>query len=162
MTLSLTRSDIAAIRARLALNGQAFIDGRLTDAASGQTFDDISPRDGTVIARVAACDAEDVDRAVRAARRAFEAGVWRDRSPKERKKVLRRFAELFETHMDELAVLETLDMGKPILESRTIDVNGVVCGRGRNPTLRLWPTIFTGEIDVLPSQRRDMGQQIGR
>ena len=126
MTLSLTRAEIAAIRARLQPKGQAFIDGRFADAASGQTFDNISPRDGSVIAQVAACDAPDVDRAVAAARRAFEAGVWRDQSPKARKKVLQRFAALFEANMDELAILETLDMGKPITESRTIDVNVVL------------------------------------
>lgn len=126
MTLTLTRADIAAIRARLQLKGQAFIDGRFVDAASGATFANISPRDGQVIAQVASCDAEDVDRAVRAARRAFEAGVWRDQSPKARKKVLQRFAALFEANMDELAVLETLDTGKPITESRSIDVNVVL------------------------------------
>jgi 4-guanidinobutyraldehyde dehydrogenase/NAD-dependent aldehyde dehydrogenase len=126
VNLALTQSDVTAIRNRITIRGQAFIDGRFTDAASGETFDDISPRDGTVIARVAACDREDVDRAVAAARRAFEAGVWRDRSPKERKKVLQRFAALLEKHMDELAVLETLDMGKPISESRNIDVNVVL------------------------------------
>lgn len=126
MNLALTQSDVTAIRNRITIRGQAFIDGCFTDAASGETFDDISPRDGTVIARVAACDREDVDRAVAAARRAFEAGVWRDRSPKERKKVLQRFAALLEKHMDELAVLETLDMGKPISESRNIDVNVVL------------------------------------
>lgn len=126
VNLALTLSDVAAIRSRIALKGQAFIDGRFVDAASGETFDDVSPRDGKVIAQVASCDSEDVDRAVAAARRAFEAGVWRDRSPKERKKVLKRFADLFEKHMDELAVLETLDMGKPISESRNIDVNVVL------------------------------------
>ncbi|MDA5639568.1 MULTISPECIES: aldehyde dehydrogenase [Agrobacterium] len=126
VNLALTQSDVAAIRNRITIRGQAFIDGRFTDAASGETFNDISPRDGTVIARVAACDREDVDRAVAAARRAFEAGVWRDRSPKERKKVLQLFAALLEKHMDELAVLETLDMGKPISESRNIDVNVVL------------------------------------
>lgn len=126
MNLALTPSDVAAIRGRIALKGQAFVDGRFVDAVSGETFDDISPRDGKTIARVAACDAEDIDRAVAAARRAFEAGVWRDRTPKERKKVLQRFADLFEKHMDELAVLETLDMGKPIAESRNIDVNVVL------------------------------------
>lgn len=126
MNSALTHSDVVAIRNRIAIKGQAFIDGRLTDAASGETFDDISPRDGKVIARVAACDSEDIDRAVRAGRRAFEAGVWRDRSPKERKKVLQRFASLFEKHMDELAILETLDMGKPVSESRNIDVNVVL------------------------------------
>jgi 4-guanidinobutyraldehyde dehydrogenase/NAD-dependent aldehyde dehydrogenase len=126
VNLALTQADVAAIRSRIAIKGQAFIDGRFVDAASGETFDDISPRDGKAIARVAAGDAEDVDRAVKAARRTFEAGDWRDRSPKERKKVLQRFAALFEKHMDELAVLETLDMGKPISESRNIDVNVVL------------------------------------
>ncbi len=126
MNLALTKADVAAIRDRIAIKGQAFIDGRFTDAASGETFEDISPRDGKAIARVAACDREDIDRAVQAGRRAFEAGVWRDRSPKERKKVLQRFAALFEKHMDELAVLETLDMGKPVSESRNIDVNVVL------------------------------------
>ncbi|WP_439622201.1 aldehyde dehydrogenase [Shinella sp.] len=126
VNLALTQADVAAIRSRIAIKGQAFIDGRFVDAASGETFDDISPRDGKAIARVAAGDAEDVDRAVKAGRRAFEAGVWRDRSPKERKKVLQRFAALFEKHMDELAVLETLDMGKPVSESRNIDVNVVL------------------------------------
>ncbi|WP_252349167.1 aldehyde dehydrogenase [Ochrobactrum sp. BTU1] len=126
MNLALTKADVTAIRDRITIRGQAFIDGRFSDAASGETFDDISPRDGKVIARVAACDREDIDRAVQAGRRAFEAGVWRDRSPKERKKVLQRFASLFEKHMDELAVLETLDMGKPVSESRNIDVNVVL------------------------------------
>ncbi|WP_273786552.1 aldehyde dehydrogenase [Brucella intermedia] len=126
MTLQLSKSYILGIRNRLEIKGQAFIGGRFVDAVSGETFDNISPRDGQVIAKVAACDAADVDRAVTAARHAFESGVWRDRSPKERKKVLQRFAALFEKHMDELAVLETLDMGKPITESRTIDVNVVL------------------------------------
>lgn len=126
MNLALTKADVTAIRDRIAIRGQAFIDGRFTDAASGETFDDISPRDGKVIAHVAACDREDIDRAVKAGRRAFDAGVWRDRSPKERKKVLQRFAALFEQHMDELAVLETLDMGKPVSESRNVDVNVVL------------------------------------
>ncbi|WP_112309877.1 aldehyde dehydrogenase [Pseudogemmobacter bohemicus] len=126
MTLTLTRPEIDAIRARLKPRGQAFIDGRFVDAASGQTFDTIAPRDGSVITQIAACDAEDVDQAVRAARRAFENGVWRNQSPKDRKKVLQRFAALFEANMDELAILETLDMGKPISESRSIDVNVVL------------------------------------
>jgi len=126
MGLSLSKSEIEMIRSRLALNGRAFIDGRFVDAVSGETFGNISPRDGKVIGQVAACDAADVDIAVKAARRAFEAGIWRDQSPKARKKVLQRFADLFEKNMDELAILETLDMGKPIHESRTIDVNVVL------------------------------------
>lgn len=126
MTVALNHADILETTRRLAFEGRAFIGGRLVDAASGATFDDVSPRDGRVVARVASCDAEDVDRAVAAARRAFEAGVWRHQPPKARKKVLRRFAELFERHMDELAVLETIDMGKPIAESRLVDVTVVL------------------------------------
>ncbi|RWR28753.1 aldehyde dehydrogenase [Sinirhodobacter populi] len=122
MGLSFGKEGILAFRNSLALNGKAFIDGKSTDALSGETFGCISPRDGLEIARVASCNAADVDLAVAAARRAFEAGVWSARPPKERKKVMQRFADLFEQHLDELAVLESLDMGKPISESRNIDV----------------------------------------
>jgi len=126
MNLLSSKAGVLEMSRRLAIKGQAFVDGRFVDAASGETFDDISPRDGRVIARVAACGAVDVDRAVSAARRAFEAGVWRDQPPKERKKVLQRFAQLFERSMDEMALLESLDMGKTITESRSIDVNVVL------------------------------------
>jgi len=126
MNLLSSKAGVLEMSRRLAIKGQAFVDGRFVDAASGETFDDISPRDGRVIARVAACGAADVDRAVSAARRAFEAGVWRDQAPKERKKVLQRFAQLFEQNMDEMALLESLDMGKPIAESRLIDATVVL------------------------------------
>lgn len=108
--------------ARLSFRTQIFIDGRFVPAASGQTFECLSPRDGRMLARVAAGDTEDVDRAVASARKAFESGVWRDRHPRERKKVLLKLAELILENADELALLETLDMGKPIRDSRTIDV----------------------------------------
>ncbi len=110
-------------RARaLAINGQAFIDGRYVPAASGATFADVSPIDGRVIASVAATDQADVDRAVTAARRAFESGVWSRQHPRDRKRVLQRFAELILAHRDELALLETLDMGKPISDSLAVDI----------------------------------------
>jgi len=108
--------------ARLEIRNKALIDGRFTDAASGKAFDCISPRDGAVLTRVAECDAEDVDRAVAAARRSFDSGVWRDRHPRDRKAVLLKLASLIESHADELALLETLDMGKPIRDSRSIDI----------------------------------------
>jgi len=101
---------------------RAFIDGAYVDAASGETFDCINPATGEVLARVAACDAEDVDRAVRGARVAFESGRWSRAAPKVRKRTLIRFAELIDEHRDELALLETLDMGKPISDSRRVDV----------------------------------------
>lgn len=108
--------------ARLQFRTQAFIDGAYVSAASGKSFDNISPRDGKVLTQVAECDAEDVNRAVAAARRTFESGVWRDQHPRARKAVLLKLARLMEEHADELALLETLDMGKPIRDSRSIDV----------------------------------------
>ena len=114
-------------RARdLTINGNAFIDGRYVAAAGGATFDCVSPIDGRVLARVASTDAADVDRAVVAARRAFEAGTWSRQPPRERKRVLLRFAGLIERHAEELALLETLDMGKPIGDSLAVDIPATV------------------------------------
>jgi 4-guanidinobutyraldehyde dehydrogenase/NAD-dependent aldehyde dehydrogenase len=114
-------------RARaLAINGNAFIGGRYVPAASGATFECVSPIDGRLLAPVASTDAADVDLAVAAARRAFESGVWSRRAPRERKKVLLRFAQLIEQHAEELALLETLDMGKPISDSLAVDIPATV------------------------------------
>jgi len=109
-----------------AINGNAFIDGRYVAAAAGATFDCVSPIDGRVLARVAATDAADVDLAVAAARCAFESGTWSRRAPRERKRVLLRFAALIERHAEELALLETLDMGKPIADSLAVDIPATV------------------------------------
>jgi 4-guanidinobutyraldehyde dehydrogenase/NAD-dependent aldehyde dehydrogenase len=110
-------------RARsLPIESKAFIDGRYVAAASGDTFDSVSPIDGRVLAKVASTDAADVDLAVAAARRAFESGTWRRQPPRERKRVLLRFADLIAQHGEELALLETLDMGKPISDSLAVDI----------------------------------------
>ena len=101
---------------------QAFIDGRYVPAISGATFDCVNPANGQVIAKVASCDAADVDVAVASARKAFEAGHWSRRAPAARKKVLLRFAELIRKHREELALTETMDMGKPITDSMKIDI----------------------------------------
>jgi 4-guanidinobutyraldehyde dehydrogenase / NAD-dependent aldehyde dehydrogenase len=103
---------------------EAVIDGKSAAAASGKTFDCVSPIDGKVLGKIAAGDAEDVDRAVKSARAAFEAGVWSRRAPAERKKILQKLAALMMERRDELALLETLDMGKPISDSTRIDVPG--------------------------------------
>jgi len=92
------------------------IDGQWVEAASGKTFDSINPATGEVLARVAEGDAEDIDRAVGAARRAFE-GPWGKVKPYERQLMLLKLADLVERHFDELSMLDTLDMGAPI--SRT-------------------------------------------
>ena len=112
--------------AALQFRHQAFIDGRYVDAASGATFDCISPIDGRVLARVAAGEQADIDVAVKAARRTFERGSWSQASPAQRKQGMLKFAELIEAHADELALLETLDMGKPIRYSRSVDVPSTV------------------------------------
>ncbi len=112
-------------RARaLEFRTQAFIDGRYVDAASGATFDSVNPATGKLLARVAAGDQEDINRAVLAARSAFRKGVWVNLRPAKRKRILLQFAELITKHAEELALLETLDMGKPITNSFKGDVPG--------------------------------------
>jgi 4-guanidinobutyraldehyde dehydrogenase/NAD-dependent aldehyde dehydrogenase len=108
--------------ARIAPRTQAFINGRYVDAASGATFDCLSPIDGRLLAKVAATDAADVDAAVANARSAFNKGSWSRMAPAQRKHVLLRFAELIQSQAEELALLETLDMGKPIADSTRIDI----------------------------------------
>ena len=103
---------------------QAFIDGRYVDAASGATFDSINPATGKLLARVASGDEEDINRAVTAARTAFRRGAWVSLRPAKRKKILLQFADLISKHAEELALLETLDMGKPITNSFRGDVPG--------------------------------------
>ena len=107
---------------RLEFRTQAFIDGRYLDAASGATFDCVNPASGKLLARVAAGDTEDIDRAVISARAAFRKGSWADLAPAKRKKVLLRFAEVIRERAEELALLETLDMGKPINDSLRVDI----------------------------------------
>ncbi|MFL5680238.1 MAG: aldehyde dehydrogenase [Chloroflexota bacterium] len=101
---------------------EAFIGGRFVPAASGETFDDVAGRDGSLIAKVAAGGSEDVDRAVAAARAAFDDRRWSDRSPADRKRILLRFAERIREQRDELALLESLDVGKPIRDTLAVDV----------------------------------------
>jgi acyl-CoA reductase-like NAD-dependent aldehyde dehydrogenase len=117
-----TRADWQRLAGQLTLRNQAFIDGRYVDAVSGKTFDCISPIDGRVLTRVAEGDAEDIDRAVKAARAAFEDRRWAGQSPAARKQALLRFADAIDAHREELALLETLDMGKPIGDSLNIDI----------------------------------------
>jgi 4-guanidinobutyraldehyde dehydrogenase / NAD-dependent aldehyde dehydrogenase len=107
---------------RLEFRTQAFIDGRYVDAASGATFDCVNPATGKLLARVAAGDTEDINRAVTSARAAFCKGSWAQLAPAKRKKVLLRLADLIREHGDELALLETLDVGKPITDSVKVDI----------------------------------------
>src|SRR5256885_2105053 len=102
--------------------GKMLIDGEWVDAASGKTFESRYPGTGEVIAHVAAADRDDVDRAVRAARRAFEEGDFRKMNGADRAKLLWKIADLMEANIEELAELETLDNGKPLVESLKVDL----------------------------------------
>ncbi|QTL02177.1 aldehyde dehydrogenase [Aquabacter sp. L1I39] len=115
-------TDWAARAKAVALPTKAFIDGTSVPAASGKTFPCVFPGTGQEIAQVAACEAEDVDRAVRVARAAFEAGTWSRMAPADRKRIMLRFSELLLAHREELALLETLNVGKPITSAFNGDI----------------------------------------
>ncbi len=101
---------------------RAFIGGRYVDARDGRTFANLNPANGRHLADVAACEQVDVEAAVASARAAFRSGRWSGMAPANRKRVLQRFADLLLAKREELALLETLDMGKPIGDSLKIDV----------------------------------------
>jgi gamma-glutamyl-gamma-aminobutyraldehyde dehydrogenase len=111
-----------AIAALPRFRTQAFIDGTFVDSASGETFETENPANGEVITRVTSGGPEDIDRAVAAARRSFDDGRWSRMAPADRKQVLLRFADLLEANTDELAVLDSLEAGKPITDTREVDV----------------------------------------
>ena len=117
-----TAADWLARAAAIAPRNEAFIDGRFAPAASGQTFPDIAGRNGSRITDVAQGDVEDVDRAVAAARTAFDDRRWADQAPADRKRVLLKLAELMRANKEELALLESLDVGKPISDTLAVDV----------------------------------------
>ena len=108
----------------LYLPANALIDGKPVNAQDGATFAAINPATNKVLAQVTACGQAEVDLAVASARRAFEQGPWPRMAPGERKKVLLRLAELILAHREELALLDSLNMGKPVMDAYNIDVPG--------------------------------------
>ena len=123
---TLTHPDWLARVQALKIEGRAFIDGAYVPALSGKTFDNISPATGKVLNQVAECDAQDVDRAVRSARAAFESGAWSRMAPVDRKKIMIRFSELMAGAREELALLESLDVGKPITNAFNGDIPSAI------------------------------------
>ena len=111
--------------ANLSFCGKALIEGERVDAHSGAEFDCISPIDGRILTSIARCDSQDIESAVNSARAAFDDGRWSHASPAHRKSVMVAFARLVEQHAEELALLETLDMGKPISDAMTVDLPAV-------------------------------------
>ncbi|MFQ8433681.1 aldehyde dehydrogenase [Amaricoccus sp. W119] len=117
-------SHYAARAGALSFRTSCWIDGRFVPSASGDSFVSINPATGAPLAEVAREAAEDIDRAVRSARAAFADGRWSRRTPGERKEVLIRLAALLRENLEEFALLDTLDMGKPISETVNVDVPG--------------------------------------
>ncbi len=113
-------------KAASSVQTKLLIDGKWRDSKSGKTFETINPATEEVIAQVAEGDAADIDLAVKAARKAFDSGPWRKIDARERGRLMNKFADLIESHLDELAELETLDNGKPISESRHADLPLVI------------------------------------
>ena len=160
MTLAMVHADIQAAVSKLRFPTRAFIGGRSVDAASGKTFSTENPANGKTIARIAECDVEDVERAVGAARASFEKGSWSRRPPAERKHVLLRFAELVERHADELALLDTIEAGKPVVDTVGIDLPDTVhCFRWHAEAIdKLYDQVApTGPVNVAMIVREPLG-----
>jgi acyl-CoA reductase-like NAD-dependent aldehyde dehydrogenase len=120
------RWQAVAKSARSRIETRLFIEGRYVDAARGGRFATTNPANGETLAEMAAGGADDVDKAVTAAKRAFKSGVWSRMAPRQRMDVLYRFAALIEQNSESLAVLETLDMGKPIADVVSGDLPAVL------------------------------------
>ena len=122
--LDFTHEDWKSRAEALSFRHQAFIGGKFVDAASGATFDCINPATGDVLTKVAACEDEDVNRAVSAARAAFDKGSWSKAASGERKAVLLKLADLIRENLEEMALLDSLDMGKLVTDAATVDAPG--------------------------------------
>lgn len=117
-----TLADWSAAATAIAVPNRLLINGEHVDAVSGERFATVNPATGEVITEVALGDAADIDAAVNAARSVFEDGRWASLSPRDRGRVLITLAELIEAHTEELQLLETLDVGKPVRYSGRVDV----------------------------------------
>ena len=118
----LTHEEYKAIEKSLDFPTNAFINGQFQSSKSGNTFETINPATGKVIANIAACNSEDVDHAVTKAREAFDQGHWSKLHPSERKQALIKLSKLIKRNIQELAVMESIDSGKPIRDCATIDL----------------------------------------
>jgi betaine-aldehyde dehydrogenase len=127
---------------------QLLIDGQWVDAASGKTFTTPNPATGQTLAEIAEADKEDIDRAVTAARKAFE-GKWSKVSARDRGRMLYKLSQLIEEHTPELAALETADNGKPIKESTYVDLPQVA---ENFEYFAGWATKIEGETIPVPGQ----------
>lgn len=148
--------SVKAALSKVHLQSEAFINGRFARSCSGKNLPSISPINGSVICRVSACDELDIDLAVTAARNAFDQGMWSNASPNERKRVMLNFADLLEANLEELALIETLDMGKPIAHTRSADLPGAI------RTVRYYAEAIDKIYDEIGPSARDAVSMIVR
>ena len=121
-----TATETAVVKRPQIRRTQMLIDGQWCDSSSGETFATYHPATEEKIADVAQGNADDIDRAVKAARGAFEEGEWSRMDARDRGRIINRLADLIEENLEELAALETLDNGKPISDARNADLPLVV------------------------------------
>lgn len=119
-----TQEQWIELKNNLVIEGRSYLNGEYCEAQSGQTLGVFNPATDEKLTDIARCQSEDVDLAVKYARDAFKAGDWSNSAPAKRKAVLYKFADLIEQHCEQLALLETLDTGKPISHSVSTDVPG--------------------------------------
>ncbi len=128
MNLTLEPKAIKAAVSKLRFRTEAFIDGKFTPSSTGKTYASINPATGKPITQIAEGGAEDIDRAVKAARKAFNSGCWSNLKPGDRKSIMLKFVELLEANAMEIALLDCLDAGKPIYDCVNIDIpDGIHC-----------------------------------
>ncbi|TNY94957.1 aldehyde dehydrogenase family protein, partial [Vibrio parahaemolyticus] len=119
-----TQKQWIELKNNLNIENRAYINGEYSAALTGQTIPVVNPATDEIFTEIARCQSEDVDLAVSCARQAFQSGQWSESSPAHRKAVLKQFADLIDQHQEELALLETLDTGKPISHSFSTDIPG--------------------------------------
>ena len=156
MTATAETVDYHAVASSIRLEGSAWIGNRPVGAESGLTFTVFNPATGEELGEVASCDTTDVDRAVRAARAAFEGGEWSTASPGDRKQTLLAFADLIKENLLQLAVLESLDSGKPVIDAVTVDLPDTIA------CLRWHAELCDKKYDELAPTGRDVVGMIVR
>ena len=119
-----TKAEWEKLSSNLNFNNEAFINGKFVKAQSEKTFDCFNPSNGKLLTKVSSCDETDVDRAVKSCRKAFDNGHWSRMSPSERKKILLKLSDLILKNHDELALLDSMDMGKTVSDAFTYDIPG--------------------------------------
>jgi len=119
-----TKAEWEKLSSNLNFNNEAFIDGKFVKAQSEKTFDCFNPSNGKLLTKVSSCDETDVDRAVKSCRKAFDNGHWSRMAPSERKKILLKLSDLILKNHDELALLDSMDMGKTVSDAFTYDIPG--------------------------------------